>query len=114
MKGKIIISVISAALVVGGILAAVFFLRTEYCFTRIDNSRYTQKTDKGTILYEYALVSYDDEGNEKDVVFNTTRELRSGAFLKLKYTRLGGVVDWEEVKWAELPESLKNVYNNPD
>ena len=101
-KGKIISIVSRAVLLVALIIAVVCFFgeKYQYFYTQIDNTKYQTTIDADRTLYEYKLDSYD----------KTVRELRGGAFLKLKYTNPGGVVTWEEVQWTELPEAVKGIY----
>lgn len=112
-KGKIISIVSGSVLLVALIIAVVCFFgeKYRYFYTQIDNTQYQTTIDHDRTLYEYKLDSYDDKGKAKSIKFKTTRELRGGAFLKLKYTNLGGVVTWEEVQWSELPEALQSVYS---
>lgn len=109
-KGKIISLVSGAVLLVALIIVIIVFFRDtyKYFYTQIDNTKYTVFVDDGETIYEYKLDSYDKNGKEKSISFKTTRELRGGAFLMLKYTNLGGVVTWEEVKWEELPANVQS------
>ncbi len=115
-KGKIISIVSGSVLLVALIIAIIFLFRDtyKYFYTQIDNTKYTITIDDDKNLYEYKLDSYNDKGSLKNISFKTTRELRGGAFLKLKYTNLGGVVTWEEVKWDELPEKLHSIYQKQE
>lgn len=111
-KGKIISIVSGSVLLVALVIAVVCFFgeKYQYFYTQIDNTQYQTTIDGDKTLYEYKLDSYDEKGKAKNVTFKTTRELRGGAFLKLKYTNLGGVVTWEEVQREELPEAVQGVY----
>lgn len=111
-KGKIISIVSGAVLLVALIIAVVCFFgeKYQYFYTQIDNTKYQTTIDADRTLYEYKLDSYDEKGKAKNITFKTVRELRGGAFLKLKYTNPGGVVTWEEVQWTELPEAVKGIY----
>ena len=50
-------------------------------------------------------------GKSKEITFQTTRELREDAYLKLKVMMTRGVVNWEEVQFDEMPESVQEQYN---
>lgn len=111
---------IGSALVL--LTAAFIFIanppRTDY-YTQIDNLKYKENHSSGGVIditggmsYLYTLQCYASDGREKEITFGTDRVLRDKAYLKLEYTFTRGVLDWSEVKWNELPESLKSVYEN--
>ncbi|MCM3707945.1 MULTISPECIES: YxeA family protein [Cytobacillus] len=52
--------------------------------------------------YEYTLIGYNEEGEEKEITFGSGKVLRENAFLKVEVK--GSFVDeWEEVQAGELP-----------
>ena len=63
------------------------------------------------LVYQSSLTSYNKNGKSKEITFQTTRELREDAYLKLKVMMTRGVVNWEEVQFDEMPESVQEQYN---
>lgn len=91
---------------------AVYFIENYegVYYTKIDNTRIEKLSSSDDMKYEYTLESYDENGKKKDISFKTNRELREGAYLKLKL-RIFGVFSWEEVQLNELPEKVQLNYN---
>ena len=80
-----------------GLCALMFyfaFYESKDYYTIIDNSN-VQKIDDTDFKY-------------KDISFETTRELRSDAYIKIKYMISRGVVSWEEVQFDDIPSKAKN------
>lgn len=93
-----------------GLCALMFyfaFYESKDYYTIIDNSN-VQKIDDVDFKYKYTLTSYSSDGKEKDISFLTTRELRSDAYIKIKYMISRGVVSWEEVQFDDIPSKAKN------
>ncbi len=78
-------------------------------YTQIDNSKVTKLETSGDMPYQYKLTAYNEKGNKKEIKFNTRRELRENAYLKVKVWALG-VHDWEEVQENELPDKVREKY----
>ena len=121
-KLKIIIGVV-AVLLIGLVGFCAWFLSgsgsTEY-YARIDNSKMEQVDAKGGVIslkgnlpYSYTLLSYNENGSEKEITFGTSRELRDGAFIRLTVMPVRGVLDWSEVQYDELPAAVQNHYSPP-
>lgn len=72
-------------------------------YTQVDNSKVEKIDSTDDMKYEYTLKSYNSDGNEKEMKFKTSRELREKAYLKLE-VRTFGVHSWEEVQEGELPQ----------
>lgn len=108
MKKVIITVIITIVLGLGAVFVTSSFLfgNKSYFYTQIDNSKYTVSHQRDNTYYSYVLTSYDENGNERELKFDTLRELRNSAYLKLK-TAAVGVLDWEEVQWAEIPDSAR-------
>ena len=68
---------------------------------------------KGNLPYSYTLLSYDEKGNEKEITFGTSRELKEGAFIRLTVMPVRGVLDWSEVQYDELPSAVQAHYTAP-
>lgn len=103
-------------------LAAVcVFLLSEaagvYYYTQIDNSKIAAAEPDGGVVdfsggmeFAYTLPSYDAHGKRKEMTFGTMRELKEGAFLRLKAVPVRGVVEWAEVQYGELPAAVQSQY----
>ncbi|MCU0080405.1 YxeA family protein [Extibacter muris] len=108
---KVIVGIIVTILVV--ICMGVAFLATQNdnYYTQIDNRWVQEIAPHGAMNYKYTLKAYDEDGNEKDVVFETSRILTDDAFLCLKVNFIRGVVTWAEVEYKELPARVQQYYN---
>lgn len=123
MKKKII--GIAAALVVviaaGALLVSRVSPGGTYYYTQVDNSKLRQVHSSGGVIdftggleYSYTLPAYREDGAAEEVTFGMSRELREGAFLRLKAAPLRGVVEWSEVQYGELPEAVQRHYAPPE
>jgi len=124
MKKQVKIALGAAAVVLIGLFVfCVWFLSgsgsTEY-YAQIDNTKVEQVDSnggvinfKGNLPYSYTLLSYDENGSEKEITFGTSRELREGAFIRLTVMPVRGVLDWSEVQYDELPAAVQNHYSAP-
>lgn len=121
-KLKIIIGVV-AVLLIGLVGFCAWFLSgsgsAEY-YAQIDNTKVEQVDSnggvvnfKGNLPYSYTLLSYDENGSEKEITFGTSRELRDGAFICLTVMPVRGVLDWSEVRYDELPAAVQDHYPAP-
>lgn len=81
-----------------------------YYYTQIDNSKYVNTQKSGNTYYTYTLPSCSADGETAELRFDTVRELRAGAFLKVKVSRVAGVLDWEEVKPNDIPETVRYFF----
>ncbi len=88
-------------------------------YARIDNSRLQQSdSDEGVInlqgngglAYTYTLPAYNENGNEKEITFGASRELKEGAFVRLTVMPIRGVLEWSEAQYNELPEAVQSHY----
>ena len=111
IKEKIIV-IIGIVLVIALCCGAYYMLvyQSSDYYTQIDNTK-VEKISKHNMNYEYTLTSYNKNGKSKEITFQTTRELREDAYLKLKVMMTRGVVNWEEVQFDEMPESVQEQYN---
>lgn len=111
---KVIISIFAASafvLLAAYLVGSFVFGNYVYYYTRIDNTKYSNTHKNNEIYYTYTLPSYDPDGDMSELVFDTVRELRSNAFLKLKVSRVVGVLDWEEVKLNDIPEAIRGLFS---
>ena len=124
MKKQVKTAIGTAAILLIGLIGfCAWFLSgfgsTEY-YTQIDNTKVEQVDSnggvvnfKGNLPYSYTLLSYDENGSEKEITFGTSRELRDGAFIRLTVMPVRGVLDWSEVQYGELPAAVQNHYSAP-
>lgn len=124
MKKQIKIAIGAAAVLLIGLIGfCAWFLSgsgsTEY-YSQIDNSKVEQVDAKGGVIslkgnlpYSYTLLSYDGNGSEKEITFGASRELKEGAFIRLTFMPVRGVLDWSEVQYDELPAAVQEHYVVP-
>ena len=108
MKKVIITVIISIILALAAVFVVSSFLfgNKSYFYTQIDNTKYTVSHQKDKTYYTYRLTAYDEDGKEHEWSFDTLRELRSLAYLKLETSAMG-VINWEEVQWSEIPSAAQ-------
>ena len=75
-------------------------------YVRVDASAASVQED-GSV--DYTLASYDDGGAREEVAFGSDKTLRDGAYLELSVMPLHGVVYWEEVEPAALPDKVREA-----
>ena len=121
MKKKLFIGIgVAAVLLVGLVCFGLWFLSgtgsADY-YIKIDNSRMEEVHSRGGVIdfkgglpYSYTLMAYDENGNEKEVTFGTSKQLREGAFLRLTVMPVRGVLEWAEVSYEELPPMVQKRY----
>ena len=124
MKKKVKIAIGTAVVLLIGLVGfCAWFLSesgsAEY-YSQIDNSKIEQVDSKGGVInlkgslpYSYTLLCYDENSGEKEITFGTSRELRDGAFIRLTFMPIRGVLDWSEVQYDELPAAVQNHYSAP-
>lgn len=114
LKDKVLFVIGVIVLVaVCGVAVYLSLIRTTFCYTQIDNSRMSE-VPSHKYQYHYELTAYDEHGKIQQVKFDTPRELREAAYLKLKTIWARGVVGWEEVQYDELPYDVKSRYPASD
>ncbi|MGM0175513.1 YxeA family protein [Enterococcus sp. DIV0800] len=73
-----------------------------------DGEKYNGEDSNGNpyVDYKYALPGYDEEGHEKKLDFNASKDrpLRREAFLKVTWNKNKGVTSYEEVQQKQLPK----------
>ncbi|QTD40568.1 YxeA family protein [Sporosarcina sp. Te-1] len=115
MKKGMIITVTSVVLLTGIVLvlAKIDFNRmgkdNAYYQVPAPESIEETKLDSGEIMitYWYTGSAYKENGEEINVEFFASKELRHGAYLKL-YLKKGAVVtSYEEVKLPDIPDKVK-------
>ncbi|MEA0553070.1 YxeA family protein [Lysinibacillus irui] len=61
--------------------------------------------------YKYTLEAFDESGKKKILTFNSSKQLRKGAYLELYVASFRGVTYWQEIQLNELPEPIKSKYS---
>mgnify|MGYP005786035033 CR=1 FL=1 len=106
--------IIIAVIIVIALMALTYYflvVHKDIYYTQIDNTKIEEVSKSDDMKYQYTLTAYDKNGNEKEVQFKTSRELREGAYLELEVMQLRGVIKWKEVQAEELPDEVKKVMN---
>ena len=121
MKKKILFGIGVVFLIV--ICFGVFLLSgagSTYYYSQIDNSKIEQTESaegvinfEGSMDFSYTLRCYDEDGNEKDITFGTSRELKEDAFIRLTVMPIRGVLEWSEIRYDELPIAVQEQYTLP-
>lgn len=114
MKSKKIWVGIAAIILIVLCMSVVFFVtqgNTDY-YTQIDNRWVTEIAPHGAMNNKYTLVAYNENGEKRDITFETSKILTEGAYLCLKVAPLRGVVTWAEVPYKEIPEAVQAVYSD--
>ena len=67
-----------------------------------------EKADSGVkhVSYEYKLLAFDKDGQQKTLTFTTQKQLRENAYLMLFVKEDKGVTSYQEVKEDELPKKV--------
>lgn len=121
MKKKILIGIGVVAFV--AICSGIFLLSgvgSTHYYSQIDNTKIEQTESAGGVInfggsmdYSYTLRCYDEDGNEKDITFGTSRKLKEDAFIRLTVMPLRGVLEWIEVQYDKLPAVVQKNYTAP-
>lgn len=67
----------------------------------------------GGLDYSYTLLAFNDSGEEKNITFNTSKELRDGAFICLEVVPIRGVIAWAEIQYEDMPSIVQDNYAVP-
>lgn len=84
------------------------FTEFDEWYAQVDGDRLSEAEENANGFdYHYDLPAANASGEAEEIGFDTSRELREGAYLKLETLALRGVVKWEEVSWDEIPEAAQ-------
>ena len=84
------------------------FTEFDEWYAQVDSDRLSEAGENANGFdYHYDLPAANASGEVEEIGFDTSRELREGAYLKLETLALRGVVKWEEVSWDEIPEAAQ-------
>lgn len=109
-RSKPLIALAIAAAVAAALVGAAgwaLYGESGYAYVRIDNAQASAIEPRAGMKYEYRLEAVDASGAKSEMTFQTERELRDGAYLKLETKPLRGVVAWEEQAPEELPDAAR-------
>ena len=97
-----------AVFAVGGNLLAAgdYYVKVDHAQMTENDSRGGVVNFKGDEPFLYTLPAWNALGEQRDVTFDASHELRDGAYLKLRLEPVRGVVAWEEVQPDELPGNV--------
>lgn len=80
------------------------FVNADTWYAQVDSSHISAADENGNGFdVHYELPAADANGDVQTLGFDTSRELREGAYLKLETLALRGVVGWEEVQQQDVP-----------
>ncbi len=121
MKKKVSLGIgVAAVLAICLCIYLISGAGSTYYYSQIDNSKIEQSESAGGVInfegsmdYSYTLRCYDEDGNERDITFGTSRELKEGAFIRLTVMPIRGVLEWIEVQYDELPAAVQKEYSAP-
>ncbi len=90
------------------------FVSTETYYAQVDNTCVSEAGENANGFdYHYELPAVSESGDTTKLGFDTSRELREDAYLKLDTLALRGVVRWEEVAWDEIPAAAQEGLDAP-
>lgn len=111
-RSKPLIALAIAAAVAAALVGAAgwaLYGESGYAYVRIDNAQASAIEPRAGMKCEYRLEAVDASGAKSEMTFQTERELRDGAYLKLETKPLRGVVAWEEQAPEELPDAARTA-----
>lgn len=88
-------------------------------YAQVDNSKMEQPggtegvinlNGNGGLRYSYTLPAFDEKGRARELTFGASKELKEGAFIRLKVMSFRGVLEWSEVQYDELPDAVRALY----
>lgn len=89
---------------------------SEYWYAKIDPSKMSHHETNGNPIdfsgnghldYSYTLEAYNEKGEEKELTFGSSKELKDGHYVELEVQPIRGVVQWQEIQWDDLPIEAK-------
>lgn len=116
---KIVAAVVTVLVVCAAGFAAwqgyrAVFTEPEAYYAQVDADKLTSAGENNNDFdCHYDLPAVSATGEEKELGFDTSRELRDGAYLKLETLAMRGVTGWEEVSWDEIPAAAQDKLPAP-
>ena len=115
LKVLAIVAVIVVAAVAAGWGYEKVFVSSDAWYAQVDNEKLTTAGENNNGFdYHYDLPAVSAEGATETLGFDTSRELREGAYLRLETLALRGVSSWEEVAWDEIPTAAQEKLVPPE
>lgn len=65
-------------------------------------------TEQGNTRYEYEMNGYNEDGEEKNLIFTSNHELRQNAYLRI-YVKKDEVITYEEVETDDIPNKAQQL-----
>ncbi|MBY7142428.1 YxeA family protein [Virgibacillus sp. NKC19-3] len=65
-------------------------------------------TESNNTRYEYNLMGFDEDGEEKELSFTAGHQLKQGAYLKVHYKK-DEVITYEEVDADDVPKKAQEL-----
>lgn len=65
-------------------------------------------TEQGHTRYEYELIGYNEDGEDKKLTFTSNHQLKSGAYLQI-YDKNDEVITYEEIKHDDMPKKPQQL-----
>lgn len=91
------------------------FTSPDVWYVQVDNEKLTAADENNNGFdCHYELPAVNAEGVTETLGFDTSRELREGAYLRLETLALRGVSSWEEVAWDEIPTAAQEKLVPPE
>lgn len=91
------------------------FVSPDAWYAQVDSEKLTTADENNNEFdYHYDLPAVSAEGATETLGFDTSRELREGAYLRLETLALRGVSSWEEVTWDEIPAAAQEKLASPE
>ncbi|MBX9035434.1 YxeA family protein [Gordonibacter massiliensis (ex Traore et al. 2017)] len=85
-----------------------FYGESGHVYVKVDNARVAAIEPHAGMEHEYRLDGVAADGAHSEIAFQTSRELREGAYLDLETKPLRGVIGWEEVAYDDLPAAVQD------
>lgn len=110
MKKEFIWSILAILILIvaSALLYYLLVVRETSYYTQVDNGK-VKELETGK--YEYTLIAYHENGEKREIKFQTTRKLREGAYLQLDVMFFRGVVRWREVSINDIPIVVREKYS---
>lgn len=114
LKVLIIVAAIVLAVVAAKWGYEKAFISPDTWYARVDNEKLAAADENNNGFdYHYELPAVSATGTSEVLEFDTSRELREGAYLRLETLTLRGVTSWEEVAWDEIPAAAQEKLTPP-
>lgn len=91
------------------------FVTPSIWYVQIDNDLLSEAGENNNGFdFHYDLPAASADGTVETIGFDTARELRDGAYLRLETLAMRGVRTWEEVAWEAIPAPAQEALETSD